>query len=128
MSKGKILIVEDEAGFRRIYKEVLETDGYTVVLAETGEQGLKSANEESPDLILLDLRLPTMHGFEVLQKLKEKDTTKNIPVIIFSVMGEQDDIQEGLDLGAEDYAVKGFYSPREILKQVGSILARTAKH
>jgi two-component system phosphate regulon response regulator PhoB len=128
MSKGKILIVEDEAGFRRIYKEVLETDGYTVVLAETGEQGLKSANKESPDLILLDLRLPTMHGFEVLQKLKEKEATKNIPVIIFSVMGEQDDIQEGLDLGAEDYAVKGFYSPREILKQVGSILARTAKH
>lgn len=127
MSKGKILIVEDEPGFRRIYKEVLETDGYTVVLAEDGERGLESASAESPDLILLDLRLPTMHGFEVLKKLKENEATKKIPVVIFSVMGEEDDIQEGLDLGAEDYAVKGFYSPREILKQVGAILTRTAK-
>ncbi len=123
----KILIIEDEAGFRRIYKEVLESGGYEVLLAENGEKGLESAGADMPDLILLDLKLPTMHGFEVLQRLKEDDSTRDIPVIIFSVMGEQDDIQQGLDLGAEDYAVKGFYSPREILNQVGSILARRTK-
>lgn len=124
-TKGKVLIIEDEPGFRRIYKEVLEGDGYNVLLAEDGEQGLASAGRDSPDLILLDLKLPTMHGFEVLQKLKEDEATKDIPVIIFSVMGEQDDIQEGLNLGADDYAVKGFYSPREILSKIRSVLTRS---
>ena len=117
MSKGTILIVEDQQGFRRIYRDVLENDGYQVLEAEDGEAGWNAAKDKKPDLILLDLGLPKIDGFEVLKRIRANDPTKSIPVIIFSVLGEQKDVNRGLELGANDYTVKGFYTPRQILKQ-----------
>lgn len=121
--KGTILIVEDEAGFRRIYHDLLEHEGYTVLEAEDGEKGWELA-QQNPDLILLDLVLPKLHGFEVLQNIRANETTKDIPIIIFSVMGEKANIQKGLELGANDFAVKGFYAPRDILTKIRALLAK----
>jgi DNA-binding response OmpR family regulator len=89
-----------------------------------GEEGWETAKQKKPDLILLDLGLPKMDGFEVLRRIREDPETKKIPVIIFSVIGEQKDIQKALEMGANDYTVKGFYTPREILGKIKSVLTQ----
>jgi DNA-binding response OmpR family regulator len=124
-SKGTILIVEDQAGFRRIYEDVLVSDGYEVLIAEDGEKGWLLSKEKKPDLVLLDLGLPKMDGFEVLGRMRADGDTKSIPVIIFSVMGEHKDIQKALEMGANDYTVKGFYTPKQVLSKIKDLMSRT---
>ncbi len=122
MSKGTVLIVEDQQGFRRIYHDVLVSDGYDVLEAEDGEAGWAMVREKKPHIILLDLGLPKLDGFEVLKKIKADPDTKHIPVIIFSVLGEQKDVKKGLEMGASDYTVKGFYTPRQILSKIKNLM------
>lgn len=121
-SRGKVLIIEDTAGYRRIYQDVLSADGYEVVDADDGSWGLQLALSEKPDLVLLDLVLPGMSGFDVLKELRENPTTADVPVIVFSVLGEGKDIRRARDLGANDYAVKGSVSPREMVRRVRQML------
>ena len=123
-AKGTVLIVEDQQGFRKIYQDVLSSDGYEVLSAEDGEAGWKMCKEKKPQLILLDLGLPKLDGFEVLHRLKEDAETKGIPVIIFSVMGEQKDVKKALEMGANDYAVKGFYTPRQVLSKIKNLIVQ----
>ncbi len=120
---GTILIIEDEASFRRTYQDMFKTAGYTVLIAENGEMGWDLAKAKRPDLIMLDLFLPGLHGFEVLKYIRSDAETKNIPVVITTSMGADQDIRKGLELGATDYMVKGFFTPREILGKVRSVLA-----
>ncbi|MFQ5795067.1 MAG: response regulator [Candidatus Bipolaricaulia bacterium] len=119
---GTILIVEDQVEFRRIYHDVLESGGYNILEAEDGASGWELVKTEKPDLILLDLILPKLHGFELLKKIRADETTKEIPVIILSVLGEKENIQKGLELGANDYMVKGYHTPREILSKIPAFL------
>jgi DNA-binding response OmpR family regulator len=121
--KGLILIVEDQLGFRRIYEDVLASDGYQVLVAEDGEKGWELAQEKKPDLVLLDLGLPKIDGFEVLRRMRANKITQNIPVVIFSVMGEEKDIKKALEMGANDYTVKGFYTPRQILSKIKGLVS-----
>jgi len=123
-TKGKIIIVEDEAAFRNIFTDLLTSDGYTVLTAEDGESGWLLVRNEIPDIVLLDLALPRLHGFEVLKNIRADAATKDVPVIILTVVGEQENVKKGLKLGATDYLVKGFYSPREILVKITEILTR----
>jgi len=120
--KGKVIIIEDEAAFRDIFKDLLVSDGYNVLTAEDGERGWLLVRTEIPDLVLLDLALPRLHGFEVLQNIRTDAATQDTPVIILTVVGEQDNVKKGLRLGATDYLVKGFYTPREILAKINDIL------
>jgi DNA-binding response OmpR family regulator len=122
--KGKVIIVEDEAAFRNIFKDLLESDGYNVLTAEDGESGWLLTRTEIPDVVLLDLALPKLHGFEVLKNIRADAATKDVPVIILTVVGEQENVKKGLKLGATDYLVKGFYSPREILVKINEILTK----
>lgn len=122
MSKGTILIVEDQQGFRRIYHDVLVNDGYEVIEAQDGLEGWEMVKNQKPHLVLLDLGLPGMDGFEVLKHIRGDGETKHIPVIIFSVLGEQKDVKKGLELGANDYTVKGFYTPRQILSKIKNLM------
>ena len=121
--KGKILIIEDDAGFRRTYADVLTNDGYAVITAEDGEQGLAMVRTEKPDVVLLDLILPKLPGFEVLKSIRADAGTKDTLVLIMSVLGEQSNIQKGMALGANDYTVKGSYKPNEILGKIQALLA-----
>jgi DNA-binding response OmpR family regulator len=121
-SKRTILIVEDQAGFRMIYEDLLVDAGYQVICAEDGETGWNLAKEKKPSLVLLDLGLPKMDGFEVLRRMRADNETKDIPVIIFSVMGEQANVKRAMDMGANDYTIKGFYTPRQILSKIKSQL------
>jgi DNA-binding response OmpR family regulator len=120
---GTILIIEDDPSFRRTYQDMFNTAGYTVIIAENGEIGWDLAKSKKPDLIMLDLFLPGLHGFEVLKYIRGDAETKNIPVVITTSMGADQDIRKGLELGATDYMVKGFFTPREILVKLRSVLA-----
>ncbi len=122
-NKGTILIIEDESLFRLVYQDVLASNGYKVLVAEDGESGWRLVKSEKPSLTLLDLNLPKLHGLEVLRRIRFDETTKDLPVIILSVWGEQEDIRKGLDIGADDYLIKGFYSPREICTKIDTVLA-----
>jgi DNA-binding response OmpR family regulator len=120
--KGTILIIEDEPGFRKIYKDFLESEGYIVQEADDGQKGLQLVKSGKPDLVLLDIVLPQISGFDVLKNIRADASTKDLPVIIFSVLGERDTVKKGLELGANDFAVKGFYSPGEMLSKIRGLL------
>lgn len=104
----RILVVEDEPDFVRLLTLRLKSWGYEVRAVPTGQEAIQSAQEDPPDLILLDIRLPQMKGQEVCAKLKSDPKTKEIPIIFLSALGMAGEIKKGLDLGAEDYIVKPF--------------------
>lgn len=122
-----ILLVEDDEFLANIYKTKFEMEGYKMSVAEDGESGFEDAKRKSPDIILLDILLPKMDGFSVLKKLKAQAETKNIPVILLTNLGQKDDVDKGLELGAEDYLIKAHFKPSETLEKVKSILAKHTK-
>ena len=111
----KILVVDDQPSISMLMKAELEEDGFEVVTASDGNDGIKKAQEESPDLILLDVMMPGKDGFETLEDLKAQETTKQIPVIMLSAKGDTSALFEGQELGAADYVIKGCETP-ELLK------------
>ena len=117
-----ILFIEDESALQRTIGDILKSKDYRVIKALDGESGLRSAKEERPDLILLDLILPKMDGFKVLKGLKASEETKNIPVIILTNLEETEDIQKALELGATTYLVKSSYTLEEVVKKIGKAL------
>jgi len=114
----KILIVEDDKFLRELIARKLIQENFEVIEAIDGEEGLEKAKETKPNLILLDLILPGVDGFEVLTKLKEDPVLTVIPVIILSNLGQREDIERGLRLGAVDYLVKAHFTPNEIIEKV----------
>lgn len=103
---SKILLVDDEKNIRLVVGKSLEKAGYDVEFAVDGVEAVDKANEINPDLVLLDLRLPKMNGFLVLEAIKGDTATEDIPVIILSALSEEDDIQKAISLGAADFLVK----------------------
>lgn len=123
-TKNKILIIEDEADLLELYTLQFESEGFFVTSATKGEEGLKLASQEKPDIILLDVILPKMDGFKVLKKLKGNSATKDIPVVMLTNLGGQQDEEEGKKLGALDYLIKANYTPVELAKKVQRYLAK----
>ncbi|MBD3178927.1 MAG: response regulator [Candidatus Latescibacteria bacterium] len=117
----RILVVDDEEHIRRILKYQLEKNGYSAVCAEDGKKGLLLAREMSPDLIILDLMMPMMDGFEVCTRLKDDFQTSHIPIIMLTARSEMGDKLKGLENGANDYLVKP-YSNEELLLRVKNVL------
>ena len=122
----KILIIEDDKFLRELIVRKLSQENFDVVEAIDGEDGIKKVKETIPDLLLLDLILPGIDGFEVLSKIKEEPATASIPVIILSNLGQREDIERGLKLGAVDYLVKAHFTPNEIIEKVKSALAKSS--
>jgi len=118
----KILIVEDDKFLRELIVRKLTNEGYDVVQAVDGEQGLQKTKEEKPDLVLLDLILPGIDGFEVLAQKKEDPFVASIPVIVLSNLGQKEDVDKGLSLGATDYLIKAHFTPGEIIEKVRNII------
>ncbi len=119
--KKTILVVDDEPRVVQLTKMNLELEGFRVVTAPDGYEALAKIGKDQPDLVLLDIMLPDMDGFQTLKKIRESDT---IPVIFLSVKGEEFDRVHGLDLGADDYITKPF-SPRELISRIKAVLRRT---
>ncbi len=114
-----VLFVEDDAAVAEMYRLKLELDGYTVRVARDGEEGLKLAKEGAPDIVFLDIRLPLMDGFAVLESLRADDTLQHVPVIILSNYGEAELIERGLKLGALDYLIKAETTPSKLARGLG---------
>lgn len=121
---GRILSIDDDAAIRQFLSAVLKADGYEVLLAADGAAGVTTAKAELPDVILLDLIMPYASGFEVLRHLRDDEATRDIPVLVLSTQGGEDDIVRALDQGAEDFLIKPFYA-RELLARVRKVLTRT---
>jgi two-component system phosphate regulon response regulator PhoB len=126
MGSEHILVVDDEEDILELVSYNLSKAGYRVTKAVSGEEALKSARARPPDLVLLDLMLPGVDGFEVCNTLKRDPRTANVPVVMLTARGEEPDIVAGLELGADDYITKPF-SPRVMLARIRAVLRRKTK-
>ncbi len=122
MAKIKLLIVEDDKSIRDLYSLKLEKSGYEVFQAEDGGKGLDMAKKELPDIILLDVMMPVMNGFEVLKALRKNKDTAEIPVVILSNFGEVDQMTNGFTAGATDYLIKAEHTPSDVVEIVEETL------
>jgi len=118
----KILLIEDDKFLRELMVKKLLTMDYDVTSAVDGESGLSMIKEIKPDVVLLDLILPGINGFEVLEKAKQNPEIADIPVIILSNLGQKEDIERGQKLGAADFMIKAHFTPQEVVNKIKTIL------
>lgn len=116
--KKSILIIEDDEFFRELISKKLVSSGFEIIEAIDGQKGIESARELKPNLILLDLLLPNVDGFEVLATLKQDSETSSIPVIVLSNLNTKEDIEKGLKLGAVDFLIKSQFASDEIAEKI----------
>lgn len=120
---SKILLIEDDPLMMNLYENIFKREGFEVDIAQSGAEGLVKAKEVSYDIILLDIMMPEMDGFEVLQKLKADGATKNIPVVTLTNLAGDADAKRAIKLGAIKYLIKSEYDPVEISKMVKDVLS-----
>lgn len=125
--KPLVLIVDDDPFLSEMYTARFKQGKFDVETAENGEEGLRKAKEKKPDLILLDVVMPKMDGFETLKALKENPETKDIPIILLTNLGQREDVEKGLKLGADDYVIKAHFTPTEVLKRSEKVLEEHSK-
>ncbi len=123
MNKARVLSIEDDEDIQELIRYNLTKEGYKVESAGSGEEGLKAARWAPPDIILLDLMLPGIDGFEVCKEVRAEENLKHIPILMLTAKGEEPDIVTGLELGADDYLTKPF-SPRVLAARIKTILRR----
>ena len=121
MPDAKVLLVDDDPVILKLLQVNFEMEGYTVLTASDGVEGLEKARAERPDIVLLDIMMPRMDGLQVTKELKSSDDTKEIPIILLSAKAQASDVQTGRDVGADDYLTKPF-DPLELLDRVGDLL------
>lgn len=120
--KIKVLLVEDDSFLLNMYATKFEVENFDVVTAEDGEKGLAAAKEKLPDIILLDIMMPKMDGFEVIKALKSDHSTQGIPVILLTNLNQKEEVEKGLAMGAIDYLIKAHFMPSEVVEKVKEIL------
>src|SRR5262249_28229754 len=126
MAEGRILGVDDEIYIVHILDFSLGMGGYEVLTALAGEQALEKARNEKPDLIVLDIMMPKLDGYETCRRLKAEPETKDVPVILLSAKGRNVDQKVGFEVGADDYITKPF-SPRKLVERINAILGQTSR-
>lgn len=114
----KILIVEDEEIILNLLQKKLSQEGYEVLVAENGEKGLRLMREAKPDLVLLDIIMPKIGGFEVMEEMQKDQELKNIPVIVVSNSGQPVELDKAQSLGAKDWLIKTEFDPKEVIEKV----------
>jgi len=118
----KILVVEDDPMISSMYKTKFEADGFDVFIADNGVVGLELARKEKPDIIMLDVILPQLDGFSVLDQIKKDESIKNIPVIMLTNLGTEEDKKKGETMGALDYLVKASLTPGQVSEKIKKAL------
>lgn len=127
IKKPVILVIEDDLELRELYEQRLRLEKFDVRLAPDGQTGLELAQREKPDVILLDLRLPKLNGFEFLKKLKSSPETKNISVVVLSALWQDEDKRRALQLGADIYLVKSETIPKDVVETLSKIINEKQK-
>lgn len=122
--KEKVLIVDDTEFYQKAYKNKLLSAGYITSVANNGVEALKALTTDKPDLILLDLMMPIMDGFKVLQTVKANPNLQNIPVIVFSAKGASEEISKALQAGASDFLVKATTTPNRVVEKIKEVLQK----
>jgi CheY-like chemotaxis protein len=122
----KVLVIEDEPENQLVIRMILETEGFDVVQVEDGYQGFDTARAEQPDLILLDVMMPDINGFEVFTQLRGSEDTRHIPVIMLTALAQRWDVEEAVHAGVDDYVIKPF-EPCDLLQSIQSALERRGK-
>lgn len=120
--KNKVLIVEDDKFLSEMYAAKLTEAGFEMDAAYDGEEGLKMINDFKPDLVLLDIVLPKMDGFEILRLVKANPDFKNIKIVALTNLGQKEEVEKGLSLGADDYIIKAHFTPTEVVAKVKKLL------
>lgn len=120
--KIHVLLVEDDVFLSGIYQKKFEMEGYKVSLADNGEKALLEVKKKKPDIVMLDILLPKLDGFAVLSKLKADPEVKDIPVILLTNLGQKDDVEKGLQMGAADYLIKAHFKPSEVVDKIKQVL------
>lgn len=119
----KILVIEDDPATSRLVDYSLRHEGYQVITASNGLEGVRKALSEAPDLVILDVMLPGMDGFEICHRLRSEPTTANLPILMFSAKAQEIDKETGIKVGADDYLTKPA-APAEIVSRVEKLLAK----
>ncbi len=119
---ARVLLAEDDRFLRKAAETALKRQGFTVLPAVDGEEALRMARAETPDIVLLDLIMPKLQGFEVLRSLKADPATAKIPVIILSNLGQESDVKQAMEAGAAGYFVKANLSLQDLVKRVGEVV------
>lgn len=114
----KILIIEDDGFLQSLEATKLKKEGYDIVVASTGEEGMRKVEEPGVDMVLLDLILPDLDGFDILEKIKDTEKLKHIPVIVFSNLSEEKDVKKSKELGANRFMVKSNFTLDELIEHV----------
>lgn len=122
--KKSVLLIEDDEMLHTMYTQKFNKEGYDVYSAYNGAEGLKMAEEKMPTVILLDIIMPKMDGFVALKKLRKNEKIKNIPVILLTNLGQEEDIRKGRELGADDYFIKANHTPQEVVAKVKNLLEK----
>ena len=125
ITNNKILIIEDDKDIRDLISFNLSKNGYKTILSRDGEKGIEKAKNEKPDLVLLDLMLPGIHGLDVCKILKTDSSLNKLSIIMLTALGQEEDIIKGLEAGADDYVVKP-YSPKEMIARINALLRRSS--
>ncbi len=123
---AKILIAEDEPDIRELVAFMLRFAGYEVMAASNGEEAVQAATRDVPDLVLMDVRMPRMTGYDACRIMKANPDLRDVPVVFLSAKGQESEIQSGLEAGAEEYLLKPF-SPDELTNRVRAILSKFGK-
>jgi len=122
MKKGKVLVVDDEVNITQILEFSIGAEGFDVITAQNGEEAIEKARREQPDLIILDVMMPKIDGYEACRILKANPLTKNIPVVLLTAKGRDIDKRLGMEVGATDYIVKPF-SPNRLVERINQLLS-----
>jgi len=120
----KVLLVEDDEFFHKFYAFKLQEQGFEVAIAKNGLEGIAKLKEFLPDLVLLDLIMPIKDGFDFLQEKRVLENVKNIPVIVFSTLGQEQDMQKAKSLGANDYINKSFFDFDNLLRKIFTFMPK----
>lgn len=122
--RERILIVEDDAFLSGMYVSKLSFEGFDVSLASDGESGLAAVEGMKPDLVLLDILLPKVSGFDVLAAMKKNPALRGIPVVLLTNLSEKENVRKGLALGADDYLIKAHFMPSEVIAKIRKLLGK----
>ena len=124
MEKELILIVEDDEFFSGLVAQKLNQGGFDVLIARSGQQAFEIIEEKKPALMILDLMMPEMDGFEVISKIKQDEKTKDIPIVVLSNLGQREEVDKAMSLGADDFLIKVNFTLDEIVEKIKEMLQK----